>query len=299
MPQEVGTPTNIITGLPGAMWRGLVDPPYDAANVSGGFDLSRGKFPFVNGYSHDNMGATETEFPFRFYFLNSLGEDLFPGLFREWSQAVILDGTPDKLLHPIFGEFDARVTKWDVELQAQRTAGVIFNVTWVNTILDPDEPQKFEGVPVNLQEVAAQADEDLNNLEIDFPTGETTTSLTDMIGQINGLAFSFKNRIDGIVNKALGLVESIIETVEALETHRKWAAEANLKALHRGMTLLKDASKRQPLRPTKLFFTPRPMSLDEIAGEVGNSLEDMVALNAALLSAPAVPLGTPVNYFTE
>ena len=297
--QEIGTPSNIITGLPAAAWRNLDSPPYDMANASGSFMLAKGEFPYINGVTHDNMGANETTYPFRFYFLNTLQKDAFPGLFSQWAQAVINDGSASKLLHPILGERDAYVSQWDIELVAQRTAGVLFNVTFVDTVLDPEATQPFAGVPVNVRELAAQADADMEKLEIEYPDGQRTTSLLELINQIESAAFKARTSVQGLVNQALGVIGGLIEAVENLASHVAWALTFNLKQLYQGVSKLAKPAARAPLRKTGLFITPRPMTLDEVSDEVNNSLGELIGLNPPLLLIPILVPETAVVFFSE
>lgn len=295
--QTIGTPANIITGLPAASWRNLDSPPYDMANINGGWDLSEGAFPYIDGKSHDNMGRKEMPMSFRFYFVNTVQEDAFPKLFTEWFEAVAIDGTPDRLLHPIIGEVDARVTTWDLELVATRTAGVLLTVNWVDTLLDPEKGQQIKGVPVNVQEYAAAVDVQMHNLEIEYPTGERTTSFSDMVGQIDGLMFSARLRVEGMVNQALGVVRRVTEVVDHSTDHRRWALSFNLKSLYNGLQDFGDAVKRAAVRPTKVMITQRSMSLAELAKETGNTLAELMGLNPLLLGSPTVAKGVPVAYF--
>ena len=297
--QTIGTASNIITGLPEMTWRGLISPPYDTANASGSFMLAPSEFPYVDGVSHDNMGSSEIPMEFRLHFINTVQPLAFPQLFDAWREAVINDVTPGKLRHPLLGMLDARVAEWNIELVAQRTAGVIMTVKFVDTLLDPDEVRPFDDVEVDVKELARQIDLDINNLEINFPDGARTTNLLELINQIESAAFQFRTRVEGLVNQALGIAESLIETVENLQSHVTWALTFNLKAFHRAVKLLSKRVVRAPLRRTALFITPRVMTLDEVASEVGNTLGEIIGLNGPLLIAPAIPPDTAVSYFTE
>lgn len=297
--QLVGTPSNIITGLPAVTWRNLDSPPYDMANARGGWDLSEGSFPYVDGKSHDNMGRQPIPFSFRFLFINTVQPESFPELFTEWFKAVAIDGTPDKLLHPIIGEVDARVVSWDLELVATRTAGVVLTVEWTDTLLDPEKGQKLKGVPVNVQAAAVACDNQMEQLGISYPTGERTTSFNDMVNQLDSLAYSTRLKVEGMVTQAIGTIDNVIETVDHVEEHGAWALSFNLKQLREGVQHLQEEAEDRFIRRTGLFVTPREMTIDELATELDNLVSEIMGLNPTILALPYVPSRTNVLYFKE
>jgi len=291
------TPANIITALPQMKWRKLFSPPYDMANVKGGWDLSEGAFPYVDGKTHDNMGRKEVAFSFRFMFLNTIQPEAFPELFTKWFDAVAVDATAGKLRHPFVGEVDARVLDWEIELTAQRTAGVIFNVNWTDSLIDPDKNKAFKTIFVYAEQAAKAADAQMAELGIDYPTGERTTSLTDMLGQINGLLFSARLTLQGMVNQAIGIVQRILDIVDNLPTHNKWSCKSNLQQLWGGLVKIGESASGKKINETKISMTPRVMSVSEIATHVDNTVGEVIGLNPIVLGAPTVPKNTPISYF--
>jgi len=298
--QEVGTPPNIITGLPTLEWREIFDiPPYEMANFSGGWQLSESDFPYVDGVAHDNMGALPIGMPFRLMFVNTLQKDAFPKIFTEWAKSIIQDPSPGRLQHPVLGVRDAYVQSWEVEVNAKMTGGVIMNVTWVDTVLNTDDLKTFDGVRVSAKGLSKKIDDDLAIKGFDYPTGLRTTNLFELIAQIDSLAFQFKTRVQGLVNQALGIIQSIIEKVERAKDNANWALSFNLKTLHSAIKAVAKPVARAPLRRTGITFTDSFTTLNEIASKVGNTIGEVIGLNPELLSQPAVPPKTPVVYFTE
>lgn len=301
MPQTIGTPSNAITALPELAWRtGLNAPPYTLANASGGFDLAPRKYPNVDVPSHENTGRNELVMPVRFFFINTLASgadvDLFPGLFQEWVDAVVFDSAPDKFRHPFFGEIDARVQTWSVELVAERTAGVLMDVTWVETNLDPENDAISDFAPVALA-TAIVVDDDMEELDIEFPTGERHDSFEDMMRAIEGAIFSARLTIQGQVNQALGIIESVQRVVEEANTSVNWALDFNLKQLYSATKELGESAAVQPARITKKIITGAPETLDSLATIHGNTVGELITLNPQLLTAPSIKIGVPVLVF--
>lgn len=305
--QETGTFSNAITGLPGMSWRNLDPPAYSTANFSGSPALARRAYPYIRGISHENTGDEAIVMPFTLLFLNGVyssqsttaSRAIFPELFEEWVAAVVLDPTPGKLLHPYLGELDAVVTSWDVEIVAEKTSGVVMNVTWEKTILDLDEEAIFPGVPVNLHGAAAAADQAMSDLGIEYPTGERTTSLTDMVNQIDSLVFSARLTLEGMINQALGFIANIIETVENVKSHATWALEDMLKQLYDGLKALGIPATKGLNRLVLTMTLEYDDTLDGIAASVKNSVGEIITLNPNLLGSPVVKAGESISYFGD
>lgn len=294
--QEIGIPSNAITALPVLSWRGLDTPPYTMANVSGGHRLAKRAWPYVDGAGHEHTGREPLVMPAKFYFVNTVQRRLFPELFTEWVDAVVFDPTEDKLEYPLLGKLDARVQTWAVTAEATNTGGVIMDITWVETILDPEAQFEFAGVTASLHEAARKADEHMANLSIDFPTGERTTSLTDLVGQINGLVFSTRLTVEGAINQALGFVTKIFETVDAVQDFGKWALMDALGELYAGLKALGEPATKA-VRPTAVLVLGQDESLDAVASTVGNTVGEIITLNPGLLGSPMIEKGTSVSYF--
>jgi prophage DNA circulation protein len=297
--QPIGTESNIITGLADLSWRKLEPPEYDIVGLKGGWDLSRGSFPYVHGASHDNMGRQEIPMSARLMFLNTLSPGSFPDLFNKWFKAVAIDPTPDKLVHPILGEVDARVLDWEVELTAVRTDGVVMLVNWTDTLLDPEKKKKLAGITINIQETAAVVQEQIEELDPPFvwPDGIGDTDLFDMIGQIEGLIETSMLRVQGLINQALGMIQSITDLVDRANEAKNWSLSSNLKKLYVGMLDLQKSAHRFAGRETKIMITQRTMTVGDVAAETDNTVGEIIGLNPVLLSFPQIPKGAMVSHF--
>ena len=277
------------------LWRGIEPPPYDTASINGGYQQSERKYPYLDGAGHDNVGANPIPMNFKLYFLNSLRPFMFPNHFGTWRDAVIRDGSPGDLVHPLLGKVRAVPVSWQVELAAQKTSGVIMTVSFSTTIEDPEADAAVAELVVDMQQLAAAADEDLEVLDIDYPSGERTDSLLDLMKQIESAAFSARLSIQGMANQAKGIVDGLVESVERLNDHAAWAASFNLKEL--GNSLEKLANQKPTPRATATIVLQHDSTLDEVAAQVGNTVGEVVTLNPKLLRAPIIRAGEAVVYF--
>lgn len=292
------TDLNVIAALAPMTWRGLEAPPYEAASFRGGHDYAIRMYPYIDAASHEYTGRKPFELGFKLYFLNSLRPKLFPDLYTEWEKLVIFDGTPGKLYHPVLGWMQAVCIDWFVAAEATSTSGVVVDVAFVETIEDLTAKSEPGMRDFGLVEVAAAADVQMEELSIEWPTGERVDSLADLLKQIEGALFSARLTMQGMINQAIGLVGGIIESVSKIQDHARWALDANLKQLSSGLKDLQ--SKADTLRrKTRTYLTPRAITLDEIATEVNNSLTDVIALNPTLLKYQKVPAKTSVLVYAQ
>lgn len=297
--QETGTSFNAITGLPNMKWRSLEAPDYAMASVSGGHSLARRPYPYQKGVSHQHTGTNSFLMPFSLFFNNSLKRLNFPQLFEEWVNAVVHDPTAGELRHPLMGKVDARVDTWAVDLDANRIDGVIMQINFEQTVLDPEEQVTTSGVTINLHDAATQADEAMHKLGIEYPTGERTTSLTDMVNQIDSLVFSSRLTLEGMINQALGTIANIIETVENVQEHVTWALEDMLKQLYDGLAKLGTPAVKGTNRLVLTRTLDHDDTLDGVARDTRNSVGEIITLNPKLLSSPQIKSGMAVSFFGD
>src|SRR6516225_3627286 len=95
----------------------------------------------------------------KLYFHNTLEKDLYPLTWESWKQALF-DGSSGDLIHPDLGTIRARVLKGSVRLVAESRAGVTVEVTFTETVDDPDKINEFDNpnATASLQDAAAAAD---------------------------------------------------------------------------------------------------------------------------------------------
>lgn len=292
------TPFNVLPGLDSFTWRGLEAPPYDTASISGGYNQSERVYPYIDGAGHDNVGAKPIPLNFKLYFLNSLRDKLFPELFVDWRQAVAIDGSVGDLVHPLLGKIRAVPVNWEIELSAARTSGVVMNVTFSTTVEDPEESVEFTAKLATVESEAAQADIDIQTLGIPFPSDAGFPNLLELIKSIEGQIFSARLTIEGALNQVIGIVDGLVDSVERLNDHRAWAAQANLKGLRNSLVDLGNAIGESARKTTELVIqTASP--LDVVARITGNTVGEIITLNPSKLRTPFVEPGESVKYFAE
>jgi prophage DNA circulation protein len=271
--------------------------------MSGGHTQAQRDYPFIDAAGHDNVRRDPMRFSFTLYFINGIKKTtstrLFPELFIDWQNAFIFNGAEGTIVHPIMGEVLVRPGQWNVELTAQRTSGVIMTVEFTETLHDPSETQDIEGAAIAIRELAQKADEAVERSFIDYPTGERTDNLLDLVNQIESFVFSAKLSIQGIQNQALGIVNGMLDDVNSLQDHAEWATHDALLDLWAGIKEIGERVGFGRPRDTAFIVLTRDMTLDEIGAEVGNTAGEIITLNPNLLGDPIISEGTSVEYFTE
>src|SRR5690606_24066848 len=98
------------------------------------------------------------------------GVVLFPTVFNEWLERL-LDGSAGNLEHPIFGNRRARVMRGSVPLVADVRDGVIVDVTFVETLDEPEQLIPFSGPDVSAEAAAIAAQTACDEAGISYPDG--------------------------------------------------------------------------------------------------------------------------------
>jgi hypothetical protein len=255
---NVPYPHNAITTLPLMRFRGVTAPPYTEAPMNGSHTQAQRDYPYIDGAGHDNVRRDPMKFNFQLQFINGLAKTSSTRLFPE----LFID--------------------WQ--------NAFIFNGSEGTLVQD------IEGAAIAIKELAQKADEAIESAGIEYPTGERTDSLLDLARQIESFAFSAKLSIQGIQNQAFGIVNGLIDSVNALQDHTEWATHD---ALLDFWSALGDLNERalSSVRPTANKIVDHETTIDAFAETVGNTAGEIITLNTELLGTPTIAAGTNVTYF--
>jgi prophage DNA circulation protein len=283
---------------------GLPSVPCRSVGLDFEHSLPVRSYPYVDGDGHDNTGRRSATMPVQLLFLNTLtleqpGVILFPSVFNQWLERL-LDGRAGNLEHPIFGNRRARVARGSVPLVSEVRDGVIVDVTFVETLDEPEQQVQFSGPETSVAASALAAQEACDEYDIDYPDGESDgTDLVSAVRGVIGQLDSTATQIDGTLNRVMGNVTRMLDDAEALNDHHAYAAVDNLTTLWAGLRQLKEHLPVQLQRAVGEAATDATTTLDKIARLRGNRLEDIVNLNPQLLAEPAVPKGVRYKYFLD
>ena len=290
---------NAIRELPLMSFRGLKAPPYTTAPSNGSHTQAQRDYPFVDAAGHEHIRRDPIEATFDLHFLNSLGEGLFPELFKEWTEAFVFDGSLGELLHPYWGRIKVRPMTWSVDMNASMTAGCVMSVSFKESIKDPAEELVAPTVVLAIRDAARKADEALEIAGIKYPTGERNDDLLGMVNQIESFVFSARMTVEGFKNQALGIINGLIEDVESLNDNIQWAVKDSLLELWASIYEIETKLdvERSRLIGGKVITVDTTMN--KFAEEVDNKTGEIMALNLGLLGQPYMPAFSFVNYYTE
>lgn len=293
------TPNNVVQGLPLLTFRGEKAPPYDDLTFNFRHGQAERPYPYIDGASHEATGLDPEEIRARLYFLNGpgLGQENFPRLWNRWWDAL-RDGSPGEMVHPILGTRQVVVEGGSVQLTSRHTSGVICEVTFSTTILDPEEAQETALVKVNVKELAAKADAKTQQYNIPFPTQEGVTSILDIVKQLDTFAFTISNDIDAIVSKVQSTVAEMIDFIDRNSPeHAVIEARDLLVQIWVAAGEVHDQVTKR-LRPTAGVLVANDTTLDQFATDRGNTLAEVMGLNTAALVSPTIKAGTMLRYFS-
>jgi prophage DNA circulation protein len=279
-------------------------PPVPCRSVGLDFEhsLPVRSYPYVDGDGHDNTGRRSATMPVQLLFLNTLtleqpGIILFPSVFNQWLERL-LDGRAGNLEHPIFGNRRARVARGSVPLVAEVRDGVIVDVTFVETLDEPEQQIAFSGPETSVAASALAAQEACDAAGIAYPDG--TSDEPDILTAARAAIASAESRItgaEGKIARVQGKVMRMVDDAERLNNHAMYAAYDNLVSL---WASLNDLKKRLPGRIQRAVgeaVTQTGASIDGLARKHGNDVEDMMGLNPQLLGEPVIQRGTRYKYY--
>ena len=301
-----GLQVDVIGQLPQLTWRTLAPVPVEDASYDFSHDQVERRYPYVDGAGHDHAGRAPIKFTARLVFINTLQKDLYPRAWQDW-RAALFDGSSGDLVHPELGTVRARVMGGSVKITAHSRAGVVVDVTWVETLDDPDKaPADFVVLSVSLQESARAADVACQKLGIEYPKVKDPPmiSILDAIKSVEGQLFSAELRVLGAIHQVLGGIrqlEDAVARVEAATNHlgsplHTWPALWNLQLVEQGLLELVERTQKSA-RPFSTFLLDRHTTLDAFARAVGNTVAEVVELNPAALGKPLVPAGMALRFY--
>lgn len=282
--------------LPRLTWRGL-DAPCETAPFDGAHEQAPRAYPYVNGEGHDWTGRRSYVAHARLHFGEGIEEGAFTYLWPKWREALE-DGTAGTLAHPVLGTFNARVLSWSGDLNAHNRGGIVVDVVWAESLVDPTRQDEFVIEPFALDVLAEAAEAAAAEFGITWPTGRRETSLLGAIKQIQGALFSASLTLSGYVTQVMGVVTDMVDLAESVADPTSWPAYDNLVRVWSQLDALKrKADSRFSGRATRIKKIAIASTLDAIARDVGNRVEDLLALNPGAAAGPVVPAGTSIVYY--
>lgn len=290
------TPMSVILGLPRMKFAGLVSPEYDIASFDFDNGVTERHYPYIARDGHDETGRKSHSGSFKLYFLNSLELKSFPEKWDEW-KSVLLDGSAWPMIHPLLGALDVRVLSGSVTLEAKTTAGIIVEFKWAETMSDPTKDAIDDVTSVSVSALAAAASSAASTIEIPWPNEEAVTDVFDVISWVESSAYSMELTASGIVNQALGKINSAIDFVESLKDHTLAPQKDAFVALYLGIVDAAESAGANKSRATATKTAASDTTLDTLARDTGNSMSDIMTLNPELMGSPIVKAGSVYRYY--
>lgn len=291
-------PARVIRELPKLTWRGLF-APCEAAPVDGAHAQVERKAYGADAAWHDHAGREPYTMNVKLHFINTMFDGIiwFPNKWNDWRKALE-DGSPGKLRHPLLGEMDAVVNKWNQSLDSKQTAGISVDVTFTETLLDVTKANALKAPAVDVKALTKQVLVDAGNLGINFPSGRLDGSLFDAVDSFLGNITSAEMTITGLGNQIVGGIEDMISRVEMVADPASAPAYDNLVFLWSALTdKIRDAEK-VAARSTATVLLGSDTTFDAVSTERGNSVEELMGLNPGLVRFRVIPKGSALVFYT-
>lgn len=288
-----------ISELPQVEWGGL-SAPCESAPVDFSISQSERRWPYVDGAGHDNTGRDAIQTTLRLYFVDTMlgGKKWFSEEWPNWWPGPLLDGEARDFYHPLIGDFRARVLKGHIDFKAQTRSGIIVDISFTETVENPDELNILLPESVDPGEAAKAADEAAEEYDIPYPDGVPGGgSLFDAWNSIKGQIGSMGMQIVGKITSFQSQVGSMIDDAHALNDGTLFPFTSSAERLWAALEDTKNSLSKPAARRTETLITNSETTLSALADEVGNTVSELMGLNLPLLRSPSVPKGATVVFY--
>jgi prophage DNA circulation protein len=168
---------------------GLPPVPCRMVGLSFEHSLPVRSYPYVDGDGHDHTGRRSASMAVQLLFWNTLvleqpGVIQFPAVFNQYLERA-RDGRSGNLEHPLYGNLRARIARWDSQLTPEVRDGVTVDVTFVETLDEPEQQIPFSGPETSVAASAIAAQAACDAYDINYPDGESDG--TDLVSAVRGV----------------------------------------------------------------------------------------------------------------
>ncbi len=186
-----------------------------------------------------------------------------------------------------------------IPLVAQVTAGIIVTVSFTETVDSIDKPNRFFDQEPSFITVAKKAQQAASLYGIEWPSQKLNTSLEDAVKALLTAIWDTQTSFAGYANQIAGDLEFMIEQVEVLTDPTSYPV---YDLLVNTWVIVKNASAKASkdlgLRATASRIVQNDTTLSALAAEVGNTEDEIIQLNLAMLRSPIVFAGKTFTYYS-
>lgn len=298
-----------ISRLQTIAWRGISFPIKDL-KTSFTHDIAQHKYPGVDGARLEETGRGPLAISATCLFYNvgcsfdisaNTSQPLYPDVHRQFMIACG-DGSTGTLLHPEWGELDAKCVSFDTVVDASRRDGVAVQVAWLEHT--DDAATLGEASPLAFAtQAASDVDEALlalrlKNAALDAELrNKKIPSFSDTLRSVRATADTLtllQRQGAGIIPRMQYDLKQTSDSLERLTDASGHTAKAAVEALK--AALLAVQASLFVTRKILVFATPVDMTLGAIAGTLKVSIADLTRLNPALAGSYRVARGSVVRY---
>lgn len=288
------------TQLQECSWRG-VSFPIEMVSEKGGQRLAIHYRMDRDGAQVEATGRMPYQFTVRAYFL----EGLTPGSNESWADLypqgwLAVKGYLERrdtgtFVHPLYGNITCKPVTWQADFNSEIRSGVIVNMEFIETIDDSNSttnlaPSVVSGTTAS----AGNLDNAMIGLSIPDQDMLGYDSYADAnagiisSGPLQGLALISK-MTNGLLNVADEVFDLDDSYASLLDNIYQYVDSLNSLALE---FQLED-------KDTSIHTTVFDTTLASVAGEVGNTIDDIISLNPSLVSYAILMSGTQVAYYNS
>lgn len=310
-----GDVTTLFRQLLGAKWRD-VPFPYTSCELDVRHDLATHKPADRSGANVESWLAP-LEFTFDIPFLNGIGaapsESWKPGTLYPTQMRAFLDAFQDTskglLQHPELGQIFCKPNHAKFRWAASELTGIRVQAAFIQTYADDEGDLSIASPsPIGTLHTESDAlDANLSAAAVQVP-GLPTFPMT-----FHDFVRSFEGAIDQITlleKQYGGALDSLVGQVNDLEDHLDllsgstgalmWPLYSSIEAIKSAARTAKKVAFQRSTQ-VSIYIVPADKTLGAVVADLAQyatvALEDIIKLNAWIMSAPTVPAGSKVRFY--
>jgi hypothetical protein len=272
-------------------------------------DLVQHKYWKRNGGRIEDTGVAPIRHTFTVPMLNTIArgkaekwpDPLYPNHWRLLFKQSQSQKT-GVLTHPELGEIPCKLETLETEWDAQVRAGVMVEVSFVETLQDFDTPNPVGLSPIqNMTDAGVNLDSTYNDLASLAPTlpvfQESFADFARKLQAIGDTSFAASYRIKGLADGMIYRANAVVDSLDRAANAATWPARDAAERIKSAAYSARDASEVAFTRITFTYTTKADLTLAELSATLkGASVADLMRLNPRIAAAPVIKAGTVVRY---
>lgn len=277
-------------------------------------DIVQHKYPNRDGAVLESMGRNPLVIKVTAVFSNTIN----PGINEFWEKGTLYPNVYKQMLyeslasetqvlnHPFMGAIEAKIESFKPNIDAKIRGGEIVDITFIETITEQEIEYIFSIID-RASQAAIQIDTAFANLtpnpkDLGLPVYKK--DLNDLLSDVKGAINQTDRVIKGAystapIDELYGRCKEIVDATKRLNQSSNAFIKQTATILQSSATLLKNELKTNDRDIIKIIRTITPSTLSSYVSQTGNSMDELMYLNSALVKKVVISPNTDIRYYQK